>query len=89
MTRTHAALIAAAVALAVVAGAFAAIRTTQLGASSNQHVSPVVLATQAKALDRTEVALQRALRSQPSTLPAAPQAEHEGEHEHDEDEPDD
>jgi hypothetical protein len=72
MKKIHAALIAAAVAFAVMAGAFAAFRTTRLGLSSRQHVSPVALAAQSRALDRAEAALRQSLHSRPPALPALP-----------------
>jgi hypothetical protein len=72
MTKLHAFLITLAVAFAVVAGAFAAFRTTQLGAASRSGVSPVVLASQTEALDRTQASLDRSLKSRPPKLPKVP-----------------
>jgi hypothetical protein len=69
MTKLHAFLIAVAVAFAVVAGAFAAFRTTQLGATSTARVSPAVLAAQTQALDRTETSLRHSLKNHPPALP--------------------
>jgi hypothetical protein len=70
MTRTHAAILALAVALAAIAGTFAALRTTQLGASARTpSVSQAAVAARAHALDRTERALAAALRHTPPALP--------------------
>ena len=72
MQKIHALLIALAVGFAVVAGAFAAFRTTQLGPSSSQQISPALLAAQNRALDRTEAALRRSARTRPPKLPKVP-----------------
>lgn len=72
MTRIHALLIALAVSFAVVAGTFAALRTTRLGTSSSPTVSPTEIARQTRLLDRTQVQLQRALAKRPPKLPALP-----------------
>lgn len=72
MTRIHAFVIAVAVAFAVVAGAFAAFRTTQLGTTSTARVSPVVLAAESRKLDQSASAVHRALRMHPPALPRVP-----------------
>ena len=72
MTRIHALVISVAVSFAVVAGAFAAFRTTRLGEATATDVSPVVLATQNRALDRSEAALARSIRAHPPKLPKVP-----------------
>jgi hypothetical protein len=74
MTRTHAFLIAVAVAIAVVAGSFAALRTTQLGAAAAPRVDAAQIARQNRALDRAEVALRKQLAARPPALPPAPLA---------------
>lgn len=70
MKRTHAFIIALALAVAVVAGTFAALRTTQLGAKATPHVNSVQIARQNRALDRAEAALRAELRHKPPALPA-------------------
>ncbi len=72
MKRIHALLISAAVAFAVAAGTFAALRTTQLGSANSPGISPTELARQTRALDRTQAQLKRALHKQPPKLPPVP-----------------
>ena len=77
MKRIHALLIALALAVAVVAGTFAAMRTTQLGTSSTtatQHVSTAEVARQTRILNRAEAALRAQLRRKPPKVPALPAA---------------
>lgn len=77
MKRTQALIIALALAVAVVAGMFAALRTTQLGAAATPHVTSTQIARQNRALDRAEAALRAELRHKPpaiSTLHQAPGA---------------
>jgi hypothetical protein len=69
MTRLQALLIALSVAFAIVAGTYAAMQTTRLGAGATPHVSATVIARQQRALDRTAVALHNALRRKPPALP--------------------
>ena len=71
MKRTHAALIAVVLAFAVLAGTFAALRTTQLGArSTTPSVSYAAIAAQNRQLDRAHAALLAQLRRRPPALPA-------------------
>jgi hypothetical protein len=70
MTRLQALLIALSVAFAVVAGTYAAMQTTRLGIGATTHVSATSIAVQRRALDRTAIALRRALRQHPPKLPA-------------------
>jgi hypothetical protein len=72
MTRIHAFVISLAVAFAFAAGAFAAFRTTQLGATSTPHVSPVVLAAQSRKLDESASKLHQALGARLPALPPVP-----------------
>jgi hypothetical protein len=74
MKRTHGFLIALALAFAVVAGTFAALRTTQLGAkaTATPRTSDAALLRQARALDRAEAALHKQLAQKPPALPAVP-----------------
>ncbi len=72
MKRIHALLIALAVSFAVVAGTFAAIRTTQLGSAASPSVSPTEVARQTKILDQTKAQLKRALNKRPPKLPPLP-----------------
>lgn len=69
MTRLQALLIAFSVAFAVVAGTYAAMQTTRLGTGATTHVSATSLVAQRKALDRTAVALHKALKQHPPKLP--------------------
>jgi hypothetical protein len=70
MNRRHAAVIALFLALALVAGAFAALRTTTLGARS-QAVPAAQIAAKSRQLDRFEARLARAAKRRPPALPAA------------------
>ncbi len=72
MTRTHGFLIALALAVAVVAGMFAALRTTQLGSASTPQVSSTQVAHQTRVLNRAEAALRAQLRHKPPKVPALP-----------------
>ncbi len=73
MTRTHGFLIALALAIAVVAGMFAALRTTQLGSSaSTPQVSNAEVMQQTRVLNRAEAALRAQLRRKPPAVPALP-----------------
>jgi len=77
MKRTQALIIALALAVAVVAGMFAALRTTQLGATATPRVTSTQIARQNRALDRAEAVLRAELRHKPpaiSTLRQAPRA---------------
>lgn len=69
MTRLQALLIAISVAFAVVAGTYAAIETTRLGNGATTHVSATAIADQRRALNRSAVALHKALKQQPPKLP--------------------
>jgi type II secretory pathway component PulJ len=73
MKRTHALLIALALGIAVVAGAFAVIRTTQLGSKATAtQVSSAQIARQNRALSRAEAALRAELRRKPPAIGALP-----------------
>jgi len=75
MKRTHALLIVLAVAIAAVAGTFAALRSSQLRANAaSPKVSAAQIQQQIHALDRAEAALRVQLRRQPPALPALPHA---------------
>lgn len=76
MKRLPAFLIALALAVAVVAGTFAALRTTQLGATATTttKVSSAQIARQNRALDRAEAALRAELRHKPPAIAAVPAA---------------
>lgn len=76
MKRTHAFIVAVAVAFAAIAGTFAALRTTQLGANANasSHVSAAQIAKQNLALDRAERTLLAELHKRPPALPPLPVA---------------
>jgi hypothetical protein len=74
MRPRHAAAISLLLALSVAAGAFAAQRTMATASSASAkstRLSPV-LVRRARALDRMEVALRRALRQRPPALPHVP-----------------
>jgi hypothetical protein len=74
MKRTHALLIAVVLALSAVAGTFAALRTTQLGARQAAHgavLGTAQIAQRNRALDRAQAALAAELRKQPPPLPPA------------------
>jgi hypothetical protein len=70
MKRTHALLIVLAVAMAAVAGTFAALRSSQLRANAAPKVSAVQIQQQIRSLDRAEAALRAQLRRKPPALPA-------------------
>ena len=73
MKRIHALFIALALGIAVVAGTFAALRTTQLGSRSTAtNVSSAQIATQNRALARAEAVLRAELRRKPPALKALP-----------------
>jgi hypothetical protein len=76
MKRTHALIVAIVVAFATIAGTFAALRTTQLGANANasSHVSAAQIAKQNLALDRAERTLLAELHKRPPALPPLPVA---------------
>ena len=69
MKRMHALLIALALGVAIVAGTFAAMRTTQLGASSTPRISDAQYLKQTRALARAEAALRAELRRKPTVSP--------------------
>jgi hypothetical protein len=70
MNRRHAAVIALFLAVALVAGAFAALRTTSLG-SHAQAVPAAQIAAKSRQLDRFEARLAREAKRKPPALPAA------------------
>jgi hypothetical protein len=76
MKPAHALVLVAAVAIATVAGTYAALRTTQLSAASAQpfRVDEATVAAQNRALDRAEAALRAQLRRKPPALPPVPSA---------------
>jgi hypothetical protein len=71
MKRTQAFIIALALAVAVVAGTFAALRTTQLGAKATPHVNSTQIARQNRALDRAQAALRAELKRKPPAISTA------------------
>jgi hypothetical protein len=75
MKRIHALLIALALGIAVVAGTFAALRTTQLGSrATTTNVSSTQIAKQNRALTRAEAALRAELHRKPPAIGALPAA---------------
>jgi hypothetical protein len=74
MNKKHALTISLAAGLAAIAGVVAATKSIHLGhsASARAHVSSVAIAKQNAALDRTEVALRKALAQKPPKLPPLP-----------------
>jgi hypothetical protein len=74
MKRTHALLIVLAVAMAAVAGTFAALRSSQLRANAAPKVSAADIQRQIRALDRAEATLRVQLSRKPPKLPRLPQA---------------
>jgi hypothetical protein len=74
MKPTHVLVLAAAVAIAAVAGTYAAMRTTHLSVASAQpaRVSAVAIVRQNRALDRTQAALLAELKRKPPALPPVP-----------------
>jgi hypothetical protein len=69
--KIHVALIAGLIALAALAGTFAAARTTSLGAAG-RNASPALMAKRTRQLDAYAAALNRALKQKPPALPAVP-----------------
>jgi hypothetical protein len=74
VNRRHAAVIALFLALALVAGLFAAVRTTRLGATSAASAAPTQIAAKNRQLDRLETKLRLAAKKRPPALPALPAA---------------
>ena len=73
MKRINALLLALALGIAVAAGTFAALRTTQLGSKATAtHVSSAQIAKQNRALDRAEATLRAELRRNPPKIAALP-----------------
>ena len=73
MNRRHATVIALFLALALAAGLFAALRTTQLGAaSSTPKVSAAQIAQRNRQLDAIEAKLRTQAKQKPPSLPAVP-----------------
>jgi len=73
MNRLHALLIAFAIALAIAAGTFAALRTTQLSATPSGGVTAAAIARQQAALNRVRIRLRHALERRPPKLPPLPE----------------
>lgn len=71
MNRTRALIVSLAVAVAAVAGVFAATSTISLGSEAQASTDKQV-ARRAAQLDRYEASLRRTLAKQPPKLPAAP-----------------
>jgi hypothetical protein len=69
LKRIHALFIALALGIAAVAGTFAALETTSLGAEA-ATVSEAEIAARDRKLDRAEAALRRAAKRRPPRLPA-------------------
>ena len=74
MKRTPALLLVLAVAMAAVAGTYAALRSSQLRANAAPKVSAAQINRQLIALDRAEAALRAQLQRKPPALPALPKA---------------
>ena len=76
MKRRHALIVAVAVAFAAIAGTFAALRTTQLGANATRgaRVGSAQIAKQNHALDRAERTLLAELSKKPPALRPLPAA---------------
>lgn len=74
MNRRHVAVIALFLALALVAGMFAAVRTTRLGATATASVPAAQIAAKNRQLDRFEAKLRVAAKKRPPALPALPAA---------------
>lgn len=74
MKPAHVLVVAAAVAIAAVAGTYAAMRTTQLSLASAQpaRVSTAAIASQNRALHRARAALLAELKRKPPALPPVP-----------------
>ena len=74
MTTKHALVLVAAVAIAAVAGTYAAMRTARLSVAAAQpaRVSRATIARQNRALDRAQAALRAELKRKPPALPAVP-----------------
>ena len=74
MKPTHVFLLMAAVAIAAVAGTYAAMRTTRLAVAAAQPVraSSAAIARQNRALDRAQAALVAELKRKPPALPHVP-----------------
>jgi predicted lipid-binding transport protein (Tim44 family) len=73
MNRRHALVISIFLALALVAGLLAGLRTTHLGARSSAAPAPQ-LAAKSRQLDRYEAALRREAQKRPPALPPVPAA---------------
>lgn len=79
MARKHALFISLAVAAALVAGIFAALRTTELGASAaTPTVSDAQISARDHQLDRIQTRLERQARKRPPRLPAVRVASQSG-----------
>jgi hypothetical protein len=75
MKRIHALVVAFAVAVAVVTGTFATVRTTALGAGGETAtVSDAEIEKRETKLDRAERKLRKAKRQRPPALPPLPQS---------------
>ncbi len=74
MNRKHAVTISLAAGLAALAGTVAATKTVQLGhsAGAKPTTASALIAARTKALDRTEIALHKALGRKPPKLPSLP-----------------
>ena len=73
MSKAHAVLISLLLAAAVVFGAFAAVRTTSLGAEQSSASGENIAARQLR-LDNVEAQLRHALAQRPPALPATSSA---------------
>lgn len=75
MKRTHAVLIALALAVAVITGSFAALRSQHLARQATaSRVGTAQFIRQTRALDRAEARLRAELRRRPPAIPATPTA---------------
>lgn len=74
MNRKHAVSISLAVGVAAIAGTVAATKSIHLGghAAGSSKTPSALIAKRTKALDRTEIALRKALKQRPPKLPPLP-----------------
>src|SRR5918999_5648160 len=74
MNRIHAFVLAGLLAIASVAGVYAATQTTALGVAAEPAVSDAEIAKQEKKLDKAEAKLRRVAKRRPPALPPIPSA---------------
>jgi len=71
MKKAHVVAVALLLGLAAVFGLLAATKTARITGAGQTPASAAAIAARTKKLDRTELALRRALRDRPPALPAA------------------